>query len=426
MRILYVAPQPSLDHADRQPVRAWVREALARGHSARVLAFAPEEGLRERPARLDPSALMVECVDPARHGFALPVTSAQPYPSCTFAQLSSKQLESYLELLGDAMDAARIRFRPDVVHVDGLWFAAAMARSLFHQTPVVATCHSEDLAAARAWPELTRRVVPPARGLERVFCATADQARQAGVIYGIRSDRLHLLGYGVDSALFFPAELATSGEFSRLVLRHDLKLPTKTALRVVHAGPLKTPGVEALAEVMAGLSEYEAELLLVATVDEWDEEVAGRLAGKRHVHVVNAPGRDFVGEMLRGCHAAVVLGESQRVAVSALESLACGCRVLMPDFPALRDWPPKGAVDAGAIERVAALGELLAPQKHCTGNRPTYGRLLDELGQGLRALLERGRDGRLNHTAVRITSRLSWGAHFRGMERLYATLSGVL
>lgn len=74
-----------------------------------------------------------------------------------------------------------------------------------------------------------------------------------------------------------------------------------------------------------------------------------------------------------------------------IESLACGCRVVMTDLPGVDSWMPEGLCAEGRVERVP-LPRLTGPDTPLADDLPAFvERLAEALNRQLARRLECGR-----------------------------------
>lgn len=417
MRILYVSPQPlTRPSATERYFGALLREA-ARGQQVALLqAVTAGEAAVSRPLQLAVEAHTTLEFGNAPVDFPVPTMQSPPEAADSFDALGERQLDAYLELLEGGLLRAVQHVRPDVIHVNYLWLAAAMARSVFPTTPVVASCHAIDFVLARRCAPLLRRVIPPARELQRVLVATTDDARAAGALYGIRSDRLVVAGRGVDTAAFRPPETTTGAAFQRAVERHQLDLPVHTALRIVYVGPATGTFIDALLGAANELCGRADGAQLICALETSDAEavaaVRARVASDSAVHVLALSSRPALAALLRGSHVLALGTRDDELLELSLEALACGCRVVVADEAAPAGWPPEGLAGPEEFTRVALGGALEAVDRRTA------------LTAALRAHLERARLGRPDAMAVRVASRWSWESVFRAIEQIYGACRG--
>jgi glycosyltransferase involved in cell wall biosynthesis len=101
-----------------------------------------------------------------------------------------------------------------------------------------------------------------------------------------------------------------------------------------------------------------------------------------------------------------------------IESLACGCRVVMTDLPGLDSWMPEGLCAEGLVERVP-LPRLIGPDTPQPEDLPAFvERLAAALNRQLHRRLECGRPG---DTRCRLEP-LTWASVFARMQSSWREL----
>ncbi|MCK5795873.1 MAG: glycosyltransferase, partial [Deltaproteobacteria bacterium] len=343
MRVLYFNPQPLSPVPEDQDFVALLREA-ARQHQVSLIQVVPggEVGRYRLSALRSVVQEFVE-LGPPPAGLVLPMMQASETDDAAFEYLDERRLDLYLETFERELGRLAGRLRPDLVHVNYLWLGAAMARSVLPSTPVVVSAHDLDLVLAERTPGLARRVTPPARELQRVFAATSGSAKAVGRVHGIRSDRLQIVGRGVDTLRFHPPETTASAAFAQVVEEHTLRLPRRPALRIVYLGSAGDPGLPALITVLRRLCPVGGGVIAVLLVEGAPAAVRALREGiptDAEIYTLNQPTSGVRAGLFRGSHLVVPRGVSTFVLQRAVEAVACGCRVNLVDDPALGVWPP--------------------------------------------------------------------------------------
>ena len=102
-----------------------------------------------------------------------------------------------------------------------------------------------------------------------------------------------------------------------------------------------------------------------------------------------------------------------------IESLACGCRVVMTDLPGLDSWMPDGLCDEGLVERVR-LPRLIGPDTPMPEDLP---RFVEELVEALNRQLARSvACGRASGADCRLAP-MSWAGVFGRIRAAYQELA---
>jgi hypothetical protein len=419
MRLLYVLSEVAENAAIDLHLAYLVREACFWGHDARVLCF--QAGSWEGPEWLQTRITRVEVFGTSEagglrlpHAFAGDSALTMAYDS-----MSESDIDSYFDVLETSLDECTQSFAPQLVHTDNVWLCAAMARSTIPKIPIVANARSADLALAQRCPSLLRRVVPLARELDCVISELPSEARRVGQAFGIRSDRLKVISAGLDPKTFGPSRFSVSSELKRSAMRHGLRLPTRASRRVICVCEDSWHEVLRLSTLFeqAGPLGENAVLIVVTPVgvtapaDEigsWDELSA--------VHLIEGVESNVIADLMRGCHVSVVFGPPSTAARRALQSLACGCSVVLQASPELSAWPdaffPGMSLARDCICRIPA--------------EAAYATDGERFDQALLSALERqlGRkSGHMGRAATSVVSRAGWDSVFQTVEKsVYAPL----
>lgn len=323
MRLTYVGDARSI-HTQR-----WVRWFAAR-HDVSLIATAPDEALADLTVSILPS------------GRGL--------------RLASSVL---------AVRRAIARHRPDVVHAHYIneagWFAAAA-----RHRPFVITAWGSDLYRAPVESGLAARLNPWAlRSADWVTCDSDDQARVARS-WGVSSDRLSVISWGVDRQQFHPG---VDGD----VLRSQLGIPAEAPVVLSPRQWLPNSNIETIIEAHAQLPGGVYLVLKRIPRFEHDGQASGVEAA-----IEASPQRDRIrvlGEipaaelpaLYAAADAVVSICDSDGTSVSVLEAMAIGKPVVALDNPSLAEWlsEPGGRLlpgrDAGEIAK--ALDAFLADRQ---------------------------------------------------------------
>jgi glycosyltransferase involved in cell wall biosynthesis len=319
-------------------------------------------------------------------------------------------LEDYLQAFAAALRAAARGFQPDLIQSNHLWLLTALARVLFPQTPVCAYSHGTELRQLENAAHLAPLVVPACADLDRVFALHADNRDRIMVAYGIPAARIRVVGAGFREEMFKPDAACT-------------RAAEREELTIVYAGKISAPkGVPWLIEAMRRVQAPEGrrlQLLLAGSAGGTGEKTIRRQAA-------DLPGVVFLGALPQEKLAAVLQNADVFVLPSffeglplvVVESLACGCRVVMTDLPGVDSWMPEGLCAEGLVERVP-LPRLSGPDTPVADDLPAFvERLAEALTRQLARSLECFRpaepDDRLKP--------LSWSGVFEKVQEGYREL----
>ncbi|GGN93112.1 glycosyl transferase family 1 [Actinoplanes lobatus] len=403
-------------------VRHLSRELVALGHHVEVISGPPlpvlDEGVRltELPS-LDLYREPDPFRTPAWSEFKDSIDVLEWAAMCTgaFPEPLTFSLRAWRHLRGRAGEF-------DVVH-DNQCLGYGLLPLSRSGTPVVATIHHPitvdrdlELAAApdwkrrtslRRWYAFTRmqgRVARRLPWLTTVSGAARDEIVDA---FGVRAERLRVIGVGVDTDTFSPAPrtrpgIGTPGTASEEPDTFSAALgegPGSKVGRIVAVASADVPlkGLSELIEAVAKLrAERDVELVVVGSARPKGAaaRAVARLGLDRVVRFVSGISDDELADLFRSATVAAVPSRYEGFSLPAVEAMACGV--------------PLVVTTAGALPEVAGpdgLASLHVPPGDAGALAAAIGRLLDD--EDLRRRL--GAEGRRRavenftwrHTAVR-------------------------
>jgi len=160
-------------------------------------------------------------------------------------------------------------------------------------------------------------------------------------------------------------------------------------------------------------------LLAGAAGDAGGETIRRQAAGIDNVVFLGELPQEKLAAVLQTADVFVLPSFFEGLPLVVVESLACGCRVVMTDLPGVDSWMPQGLCAEGRVERVP-LPRLTGPDTPVADDLPAFvERLAEALDRQLARRLECGRaaqpDGRLKP--------LSWSGVFEKMQAGYRELA---
>lgn len=317
------------------------------------------------------------------------MSDVMPYPSRTWSSLSQDELELYASIFQNRLAEAVSDFQPDVLHCHHLWLMTALARKMFSELRVVASCHGTDLRQLALAPQVAPRVLPWLKELDAAFALHAPQANEMIQRLSLSPQRVHVVGSGFAHERFQPP---------------TERLPGPP--RLLYVGKLsRAKGVPWLLEAVEGLP---VELTLVGGGDGSEADEIRARAGSRAVGVLS------VEKLVRAFQRAdvfVLPSFSEGLPLVLLEALACGCRAVITDLPGLPEFPPEWV-------RLVPLPRLIGPDTPVETDLPEFVAILRA---AIQAQCARPRSlGRAPGVAA-----WSWRAVFHSISRHYSAVQPV-
>jgi len=319
LRILHVLGQRPDATGSGIYLQAIMRAAAARGHDNVMIAGIQPDKAAELHG-IAPDQCRFVRFNGVDLPFAIPgMTDIMPYPSTRFADLSASDLDRYETVFARVLTETAAAFRPHLIHSHHLWLVTSLARRLFPQIPVVASCHGTDLRQFQNCPHLRDRVLSGCRDLDAALALSGPQAADIASLYQLPQERVVVAGAGYSDTLFRPGEKGAP-----------------PPVQVVYAGKLwNAKGLPWLLEALQTITAPDWQLHLVGGGSGPETEVCLRMAqalGERVVIHGQIP-QARLAALFRQAHIFVLPSFFEGLPLVVLEALASGCRVVANDLP---------------------------------------------------------------------------------------------
>jgi glycosyltransferase involved in cell wall biosynthesis len=384
LQILHLLSQQPGKTGSGVALLAMVRHGAAAGYRQRAVIGLPgPEPLPDIPP-LTPADVFPVRFDRPPVAFAIPgMSDIMPYSSTRFSTFTTEKLEGYLQAFAAALTRATADFRPDIIQSNHLWLLTALARVVFPDTPLCTYSHGTELRQLTNAARLTPYVVPACSAVDRVFALHSDNMEKIATAYGISEARIRVVGAGFREDLFTvePTCAPAAG---------------RDELVIVYAGKISAPkGVPWLVEAMRKVRPPKGKrvkLLLAGSAGDTSADAIRRQAADlENVTFLGALPQAQLAGMLRTADVFILPSFFEGLPLVVVESLACGCRVVMTDLPGLDSWMPEGLCAEGLVERVP-LPRLTGPDTPVAEDLPAFvERLAGALNRQIARSLECGR-----------------------------------
>jgi len=391
---------------------ALVRHGAGEGYRQRAVIGLPgPEPLPDVPP-LAPADIFPVRFDRPPVPFAIPgMSDIMPYASTRFSTFTADMLEGYLQAFAAELARATRDFNPDIIQSNHLWLLTALARVLFPRTPLCVYSHGTELRQLQNAARLAPVVIPPCAAVDRVFALHADNRERIISAYGIPEARIRIVGAGFRDDLFTPSAVCAPAA-------------GREELVIAYAGKISAPkGVPWLIDAMRRVRAPDGrrvKLLLAGSAAEGEAEVIRRQAADLdNVVFLGALPQKELAAVLQTADVFVLPSFFEGLPLVVIESLACGCRVVMTDLPGVDSWMPEGLCAEGCVERVS-LPRLIGADTPVADDLP---RFVAELAAALNRQLARSLEcGRPSDAACRLAS-LAWKEVFDRMRTAYQELA---
>jgi glycosyltransferase involved in cell wall biosynthesis len=362
--------------------------------------------------------------------FPLPGNSdVMPYPTTVFSRMTTLQIEQYLTVSRRVMEAVRSKFRPHLVHAHHLWLMTALAREVFADVPMLASCHNAELRQMIKAPHLAPRVLPGVRAINKVCVLTPQSLTDTVERFGLEANRIAVTGAGFDADLFHFSSAPRAKIVAELRDRFSVTLPGYEEMRLAtFVGRLSSPkGVPFLLDAFTRLQRealpFRLVLVLVGAVGSGQD-------GRKVAEMVNAAGplvihlgaqpQEVVAKLLQVSSVFFLPSLFEGLPLTMLEALACGCPVVVSALPAVQSWVPKQWEHDGFIQLVPALATTHADEP--VGS--DVPRFVADLAAAIKRQLAHQRATESRRTLAKRLLPHSWSEVFKRYERVYREIVG--
>ena len=291
--------------------------------------------------------------------FPLPgMSDVMPYPSSRFSALTSGQLGSYRTAWRNHVGTVLAQFGPDVIHSHHVWILSSIVKDLAPDTPVVTQSHATGFRQMTLCPHLADEVRQGCCRNERIAVLTEHHAARAKDVLGLPDDRIVVTGAGYRDNVFH-----TRGR--RPGTGHILYVGKYS----------RAKGLPWLLDAFERLGGDWTLHVAGAGAGEEADALRERMEARPRVVLHGQLAQPELADLMRQCELFVLPSFHEGLPLVVVEALACGCRALCSDLPAVAglgetiDRVPLPRIQ-GADEPVAAdLPRFVDDLARCLENR---------------------------------------------------------
>ena len=267
------------------------------------------------------------------HDVPFPVcgmSDEMPYKSTRYCDMNERMTDHLFRAFRKQIMEAVEVFRPDVILCHHLYFAASLVRQMYPEIPVYGQCHGSDLRQFLKNPWQHEWILSQIPKLDGIFALHEEQKKQICFIFGIPEQKVHVMGTGYNSDVFFVNETVKQARRSdkiRLIFAGKIseKKGVMSLLRAMHY--VRQPEIYEL--VFAGgygNEEEYAKILRLAEEAPCEVSFLGKLPHTRLAEEMNASDIFVLPSFYEG------------LPLVLIEAMACGLQAVCTDLPGIRPW----------------------------------------------------------------------------------------
>lgn len=254
------------------------------------------------------------------------MSDEMPYESTRYRDMTQEMGQQFENKFGKTVIETVREFCPDVILCHHLYILTALVKKLCPQNKVFGICHGSDLRQVKKNPWKREVIIEEIRQLDGIFALHEVQKHEIIQLFGINPDKIHIIGTGYNSDIFYTDKTAGARKG-----------------RLLFAGKLsEKKGVMSLLKSFSYMEETKGLSLVLAggSGNDTEKKEITRLAAECPVPV-EMPGRLSqceLADMMRSSEVFVLPSFYEGLPLVVIEALACGQKVVCTDLPGIKDW----------------------------------------------------------------------------------------
>ena len=408
MKILHILSQIPDATGSGIYLQAALRHAAKRGFENFLLAGVPEGA--DHHSQLELKADNFQAV---RFGRDIPfsvvgMSDVMPYPSTRFSDLSDHQLRVYLHHFEDKLVKAVERWQPNLIHSHHLWLLTSLAKQRYPRVPMITSCHGSDLRQFHNCRHLQPLVLAGCQMVDSVCALSHIQKLEIEQLYGIKSERIQVVGAGFDCERFFwPKDRRSNNP-----------------LEILYAGKLsRAKGIPWLLKTLLRLPREQFIFHLVGDGDGTDKAEILKLAHElgSSIRIHGKLEQMKLANLMRQSDIFVLPSFYEGLPLVLLEALACGNRIVTTALPGISEL--FAMIQSDWIELIDLPQMISIDEPHPADEEHFIAVLARALKKQFAQLAHSEPEQHCPATIDSLLKQYTWEGIFRKIEQRYLTLS---
>jgi glycosyltransferase involved in cell wall biosynthesis len=345
-----------------------------------------------------------------------------PYPVLAYRDRTEDEILDLLTVFGSHITKLAYELKPNVIHVNHLWFLGGLARLAAPWIPLIVSAHGTANKLILDAPRFRELVVPCVSSADHVCAISPESVLECKKIFEIPEDRISIEGYGYEPELFYCKDVDRREVF-REKLNFDVGRADHLALSVgkfadwkgfkefaLAIGHLRDRGYN-ISGVIVGEGDSKSRAELMTFINE------NHLANQ--VFLPGKVGRGDLPDIYRAADVFVLSSHVEPYGLVLMEALACGTPAVFGNVGGPPSYVPHGLRAEQfvvAVDPIKLTGEGLALPE----DRSVYA---INLADGIETILQRKFDLNDRIHIADAMKFLSWGRLVNSLSKIYDKLS---
>ncbi len=269
------------------------------------------------------------------------MSDEMPYQSTRYCDMNERMTDQLFRAFRKAIMEAVEVFRPDVILCHHLYFLAALVREMYPGIPVYGQCHGSDLRQflKNSWQH--EWIISQIPKLDGIFALHEEQKKQICFIYGIPQEKVHVLGTGYNSDVFFVNEAVKQARQS-------------DRIRLIFAGKIsEKKGVMSLMRSLHYLRQPECYELALAggygNEEEFEKICQMAQEAPCEVTFLGKLTHPQLAEEMNKSDVFVLPSFYEGLPLVLIEAMACGLQAVCTDLTGIRPWMNRAVPEHGVL-----------------------------------------------------------------------------
>ena len=257
------------------------------------------------------------------------MSDEMPYKSTRYCDMNQRMTDQLFRAFRKRILEAVEVFRPDVILCHHLYFLTALVREMYPGIPVYGQCHGSDLRQFLKNPWQHEWILSQIPKLDGIFALHEEQKKQICLLFGVPEEKVHVMGTGYNSDVFYVDEEARQDRTDKIRLIFAGKISEKkgvlSLLRAMQY--VRHPEVYELALAGGHGNEEEFETIChLAQTSPCPVTFLGKLTHPQLAREMNRSDIFVLPSFYEG------------LPLVLIEAMACGLQAICTDLPGIRPW----------------------------------------------------------------------------------------